>query len=800
MTIGKHGRCPWVARVVNFWGLTATVFSLGALGGQEPQWGEAAPAASVPDAEISPQGEQLYLAVVLNHVPLHQIAYFVRQHGDFYAHAQTLRNIGLILQDTEKATDWVSLDSIPGLRSTYDEADQRLELVAPVALLNRAMVELGYTAPQPPDIDPQTRAPGLLLNYDFYGQGDGQTRSFGGFTELRLFDSGQGVWRTSNILKAASNANGETYRNTRLDTTWQLDFPQSMVSLTLGDTYSSALSWTRSMRLGGLRISRNFSLQPYRVTVPLASFVGEAAMPSVVDLYINGIREAQNQVAPGRFQVVGTPVLNGVGSAQMVITDITGQSRVINFSLYNSTRLLQRGLTDWSLEIGKARRSYGLKSFAYGDEVLFSGSLRHGLSNRLTVESHAEARDGLRMGGLGALLLLGETGGVFSASYAASRSGALNGKQQSLGYEWQGRRVSFNVATQLRSEAFRDAASLEGSTLPRRTDQIFAGVNIGHGQLGVSYVYQDYWSLPRARYAGLSWSQVLGRYGHINLGINRDLTGNSGTTAYAYWSLPLGDRQQVWASSQHQRAGNSSTVGAMQTIPGDSDGWGWRTQANAGEQSKGGQAEISQLTRFGQWRAGVEHWGGQSRSVVYGGATGGLLLMQGSVLPMRRVHDAFALVSTDGIADVPVMLENRFVGKTDEKGQLLVTPLNAWQKNDLSIDPLVLPADVSVQRTRMAATPATGSGMLARFPMKITRIVELSLRTPDGHWVTPGTPVQILPGDQQAIVGYDGRIYLQDPEPNAQISVPLTTSTCFALLPKELPERGRINLGELPCK
>ena len=84
------------------------------------------------------------------------------------------------------------------------------------------------------------------------------------------------------------------------------------------------------------------------------------------------------------------------------------------------------------------------------------------------------------------------------------------------------------------------------------------------------------------------------------------------------------------------------------------------------------------------------------------------------MFPMRRVYDAFALVSTDGIGEVPVMLENRRVGQTDARGFLLVTALNAWQDNDLSIDPLVLPADVHVARTRLAAsrwaTPAMISG------------------------------------------------------------------------------------------
>ncbi len=90
--------------------------------------------------------------------------------------------------------------------------------------------------------------------------------------------------------------------------------------------------------------------------------------------------------------------------------------------------------------------------------------------------------------------------------------------------------------------------------------------------------------------------------------------------------------------------------------------------------------------------------------------------MKGSVFPMRRVYDSFALVSTDGIANVPVKLENRLVGATDDKGLLLVTPLNSWQENDLSVDPLVLPADVSVERVRMKRCPPPAAGWSRAFP------------------------------------------------------------------------------------
>lgn len=802
MTTGKHGRCPWM-------GLAASRLAAGlGVAFAATTWAWAAPPARASAVALPSEGtaqdETLYLEVVRNHVPLRRIAPFVLRGGRMHAEAHVLESLGLTWPGMQASAGLVALDSLPGLRSAYDVASQRLDILVPVELISGPVNVIGYEAPPSPRLDPATRAPGLLLNYDLYAQGDRDARSLGGWNEARVFGWGPGVWRSSSVQQVSGGRYGnESRRSTRLDTSWQLDFPDRMVSVMLGDALSGSLSWTRALRFGGLRISSNFQLQPYRVTVPLASFVGEAAVPSAVDLFINGIREAQGNVAPGRFQVIGAPVFNGAGSAQMVMTDITGQTRVVHFSLYNSARLLQQGLSDWSVELGHPRRNYGLRSAAYADDAMASGSVRYGLSNSMTLEAHGESTEGLAMGGLGALWLLGRTGGVVSAAYGSSRQGAIRGQQRGAGYEWQGEWLSLNASTQRRDDAFRDVASLAGSALPGRTDQAFVGLNVGHGQLGASYVRQDYKSAPRSRYAGLSWSQSLGGYGNFSISVNRDMEGHNGTHAYVYWSLPLGHRHHAWGRTEHLPRGATATVGATRALPGDSDGWGWRVQTSAGEDA-GAQAEISQLTRYGQWRAGTQHWRSQGvgSSMGYAGASGGLLWMQGGLFPMRRVHDAFALVSTDGIAEVPVLLENRLIGATDARGLLLVTPLNAWADNDLSIDPLVLAEDVSVQRVRLAAVPATGSGMLARFPMKAVVVVELALRSGDGDWIAAGTSVTIEPAGPQATatVGYDGRLYLQDPPKGAQLTVPLDVGQCKVSLPDLLPERGRLDLGVLSCR
>jgi len=752
----------------------------------------------------APEDELLYLEVVVNRVTLAGVYPFTRRGGRMLATPETLREIGLAIPMPPDERGLLPLDELPGAVIDYDALEQRLLLDVPVSLLGAPPAQLGYTPPPAPRQAPESRAPGLLLDYDLYGESASGYRTLSAWSEFRLFGVGGGLWRSSAVSRFGSDAvSGQKAGTIRLDSNFTLDFPERMIRVSVGDDFTSGLAWTRVTRLGGIRVSRDFDLQPYRVTMPLARFEGETVLPSTADLFIEGIQQPRLPVAPGRFEVQSLPVLSGAGVAQVVLTDITGQQRTLNFSFYSSPDLLQKGLTDWSVEAGYLREDYGLASFAYADAPFFSGSLRVGASDAITFESHLESTRDLVMAGAGAMSRVPGIGGVLQGSYAESRHRGNRGHQYGFGYQWQGPYVSASYSSLRRDTAFRDVASLQKSLLPRQTDQAFVGLSLGRSQLGASYVRQDLPIFGSVRYASLSASVKFPRWGSLSLNLSRNLEAEGkAIDAYLYWSTEFGERGHAWASTERSDGKSTTTAGAGRALPGDENGFGWRLQASAGEQV-GWQGEVGQLASFGQWRVGALRWRtDDARSTAtYADASGALLLMEGQLLAMRRVYDAFALVSTDGVAGVPVMLENRHVGETNRKGYLLVTPLNAWQNNDVSIDPLVVPPDVTLARTRLDAVPTTGSGVLARFPMKKVLAVAFSLRRSDGGGIEAGTVARIQGGATSidVVVGYDGGVFVEDPPAGAQVVVPLDEARCAATLPAALPESGWLDLGELPC-
>ena len=135
--------------------------------------------------------------------------------------------------------------------------------------------------------------------------------------------------------------------------------------------------------------------------------------------------------------------------------------------------------------------------------------------------------------------------------------------------------------------------------------------------------------------------------------------------------------------------------------------------------------------------------------------------MAGHLFATRHVDDAFAVVSTDGVPNVPVTLENRVVGNTDSDGMLLVTRLNAYQKNQLGIDAMDLPVNMRVDTVSAIVTPSDRAGSIARFGMRTVRAATIVLHDGNGKPLPVGSKVHLDDQpDSNALVGFDGVVYL----------------------------------------
>lgn len=718
-------------------------------------------------AQPAPGDADLYLDVTLNEHPTGQVLRFLQRDGTLLAPASTLQKLGFALDARRGAADEVRLSELPGLVVRFEPRLQRIALQAPLALLSLPTTRLDAQPMTPPQ--PSATEPGMLLNYDLYAAHGREGMQWSAAYESRVFGVGPGVYShtmLTRMLRPAGADDGHWRGSSvRLDSSWQMSWPDRMLDLQVGDSVSGSLDWSRALRMGGVRIGSDFRLQPYRATTPQPSFYGEVAVPSTVELYVNGLKQYSGRVPPGPFEIDSRPGINGVGQAQVVISDAFGRSRTLTLPFYGSQQLLASGLTDWSASLGRARLDYGLRSFSYGSDLIASATLRHGVSNRLTLEAHAEGGASVRNGGIGALWLLGAggQGGVLRGSLARGTSHGEAGTQWTLGYQWARAGLFVDLNSQRTIGAYRDVASRYGQPPPTVSERASVGASVGPiGNLALSYVRLAYPAGDDGRYVGLSWSRQFGARVSLNASLMRRLDSARGVSAFVGLSWTLDNGVTFGGAGQQAGGRRSSSVDASRPVPGDG-GWGWRTQLREDDGRLGAQAEVGWLGRYGRLGAGVARFG--ENSYGYASASGALVLMRERVFATRDVRDGFAVVSTDGTPGVPVRLENRVVGTTDADGLLLVTGLNAWQYNRVGIDPMALPANVRFGVIEQNATPSDRAGTALRFKLTPVRAGLLVVQDAAGRPLPIGSrarDARSAPSEADAVVGYDGELYLDN--------------------------------------
>ncbi|MCF7222653.1 fimbria/pilus outer membrane usher protein [Marilutibacter chinensis] len=757
-----------------------------------PTVAENPPQAAAPPGD----GEVLYLEVVLNHTRHPRLVRFLREGSRFAANAADLRRLGLALGD--RTTGTIALDELSGIRFRYDVAGQRMVIDAPLTELDLPTTVIGISDDAPLPVT--ATSPGLLLNYDVHADRDDEGNTLlSTVGEVRLSGVAPGVFSTSAVNRLHRSSGGGWHSGTtRLDSHWELSFPEHAVTVRAGDVFSGFLDWTRPVRMGGVQIGRNFGLQPYRVTTPLPAFLGEVAVPSAVELYVNGMRQYGGQLPAGPFELNALPGVTGAGNATLVITDAFGRTRSLDFPFYSARQLLARGLSDWSLSIGTVRKDYGVESFSYAGELVASGNLRYGVADPFTLELHAEAGDGLVNAGIGAVWLIGRAG-VLNASHARSR-GAGHGSQSSLGYRWNNRHFNLSVDSQRSHGDYRDIASLYGPRPPSVSTRALAGITTETlGNIGITHVRLEHPDpeIASARYAGVFWTRSFARGWSANLSYNENLDDSRDRSIHLNVNVSLGDGRQFGTSWQRNHGRDAALLDFAKPVPGDG-GFGWRLQARDGDDGSGGMAEAGWLHEHGRFGVGVARVGDLRHGYLQ--ASGSVVLMAGRAFAARRIDDAFAIVSTDGVAGVPVRLENRLIGHTDADGMLLVARLNAWQRNRLSIDPMMLPIDVRIGDVERIATPGDRSGARVRFAITPVRAAVIVLHDTSGRPLPLRSRVYLEGRDTGAIVGHDGETYLEELAGHNRLSARTPSGTlCHASFLYPEAEDAIPRIGPLRC-
>nr|WP_232967876.1 fimbria/pilus outer membrane usher protein [Pseudomonas sp. CCOS 191] len=708
----------------------------------------------------------LYLDLLVNQVAKAELVPVQQRAGRLYLASEVLREAGVRLPGEPQGE--VALDDISGLHSDYDSQNQRLLLQVPPAWLPDQQVGERNLYPA----SDARSSFGALLNYDAYLNDTDEGGSYlAAWNELRLFDdwgtfSTTGQWRQSFNGAQAQGRQGFL----RYDTTFRYTDEQRLLTYEAGDLVTGALPWTTSVRVGGLQLSRDFGARPDLVTYPLPAFAGEAAVPTSLDLFINGYKSSSTELQPGPYTLTNVPFINGAGEAVVVTTDALGRQVSTTLPFYVTSSLLAKGLSDFSVAAGSLRRDYAVRDFAYGPGVA-SATLRHGVSDYFTVETHAESAESLMLGGLGGNLRLG-TLGVLNAAVTQSRFEGDTGQQLALGYQYNSRRIGFNYQRVQRHGDYADLSRVDSpyTRLSQRSEQATLSLNLdSYGSLGAGYFDVRAGDGTRTRLINLSWSKPLWRNSSLYLSANREV-GDSQWAVQAQLVIPFDLRGTLAFSAERSKDGQDlQRVNYSQAVPvGGGVGYnlGYATGGNRDDYR---QADLTWRLQSVQLQVGA--YGSSGEMTRWADVSGSLVLMDAGLFAANRIDDAFVVVSTSGYADVPVRYENQQIGRTDRNGHLLVPYSSGYYRGKYEIDPMDLPADVLAPQVEQRVAVRRGSGYLLEFPLQ--RVLAASLVLVDGNQqeLKLGSRVRHQESGAEAVVGWDGLVYLENLAPHNRLQV-----------------------------
>lgn len=716
-----------------------------------------------PPSASAAQGEspQYMLSLVVNQQE-GAIVPVIFRNGHYWLRAGDLQRAGLPPEKLSGAE--VDVSAMPEVRAEYDSQRQRLLLTIPAAWLPAQTFRGEENAPRYPG----RSSTGALLNYDFYTSRNSQSGSrLSAWNEFRLFGaagqfSSNGVWQQQ-------LSGGESYLNEgyiRYDSWWSYEDENRVLSWRVGDLITDALSWSSSVRLGGIQLSRDFSVRPDIVTWPLPTFAGQAAVPSTVDLFVNGYRSSSNQVQPGPWTMTNMPFVNGAGDAVVVTTDAVGRRVSTALPFYVSSDLLKPGLSDFSFSAGALRNNYGIKNFDYGTAAA-SGSWRYGLTDWLTLETHAEGAESLALGGGGAQVKLGAFG-VVNGALAQSRMAGDSGTQHSWGYQYNNRWFSLGTQHTIRSAEFADLAlySTRSSdvnditwSLGRRSAQYNASVSLSRfGNLGAAFIDITSGSGDRTRLWNLSWSKNIWGNSSLYVAASRDIGSGEWTGAVSL-IIPFGERGSASLNLERNQQGhNAQRVYLSQSMPSDG-GFAW--DASWARQSSDGDYRQGSL----RWRnqkidTSAGFYGDSENHTEWADLTGSLVLMDNRLFAANAINDAFVLVKT-GYPQVTVRYENQAMGRTDSDGYLLVPRISSYYPAKYDIDALDLPPDMTVPRTEQRFAVKRQSGFLLDFPVEPLRAASVIFHDRQGNPLPVSSQV-LRAGEPTEYVGWDGLAWLNN--------------------------------------
>lgn len=750
--------------------------------------------------------EALIADVFLNRENKGQLFLQRADDGDFLVKAADLLAMGL---KTGKAPvrevdgeAHVSLRSLPGVTFVFNEETLSLAITADPALLPERTIDL---APR--------RQPNVSYPKDssaFFNYRLGYT---GGAAPLRGHDAaGEVGARSGDFLFLSDFSYVKTPVDSslvRLSTSVTRDNRETLQRTVFGDFLASSGELGTSINLGGISFSKVYRIDPYLIRHPLAGFSGMVSLPSEAEVSLDGMPIRREKLAPGAFDLRNLSYYGGAREITVVIRDAFGREQRLSYPFYFTDDLLERGLHEYSYNLGFLREGFGTESFRY-KEPAFSAFHRYGVRDDTTVGVRGEGWTKGVNGGPEVFLLIGNAG-ILAASLSGSVSRDGAGAAGLVRHEYQDRSWSSRVF--LRGSTREYALAGEETRGNRAIRE--AGASLGYGTPEVGSISAEYAVATMRegsdrRTGSLSYSRNLAARTRLSASLRRVDEERSenivfvGLTHYPWRDMSV--------SASHEKRGETdATIVQAQKNPPVGEGYGGRVSLERRDAPEGSRTVVNP---FLQWNSRYAAFTGEYRKSFGGGGTddmqrltvsGGIVAVGNTFGATRPVTDSFGLVRVGGLKGVRVYQNGQEVGRTDSRGQVLVPDLNSYYENQVSVSDKDVPIEYSLPEIVRYVSPPLRSGSVIPFEARRIQAITGFLKEKTGGEPRPIEYYEaaMKVGDREILfqTGKRGEFYLENVSPGShEARIEREGKPCTFRMTIPESDEMIIDIGEVFCE
>ncbi len=687
---------------------------------------------------------------------------------------------------------FVPLSSIPELTFQINDSEASLEVTAPSHLFRKQYIDAAVKRPQ------RLRAAqdmSAFLNY-----AGGYSR-FDSFEYIHVSgELGMGIGDYLGRSTFSYTKTEDENNAVRLISDLIMSDRKNLRSFVVGDINASSGIFGVTSLIGGIGVSRNFSLSPYFMKYPSLDLSGSIERPSQLEVYLNDILARREQLSPGAFEFNDVPATGGSGTARIVIHDIYGRERTISTPYYSSDRLLKKGVHEYSYAAGFERENFGTKNLDYGAPALLAFH-NYGLSQYLKVGYSAEATNNLINVGVSGLVLMPKAG-IVDASLASSSHNGKTGLSGSMGYAYLSRHFNARISMHLTSREY--ANFLLDPSVDRNRLQFNSAMGFGWDKAGYitgAYTYSDAYIAGSTSMFDISYNRA------ITKDISFFMTAGHIKNITTEHKMMLGlhmllGKKLSGAVTYRSSKGDRMTEARIQKSVPTGTGFGYGASVEHTGDRNNVEGTVRYQNRYGMYGMNImEREGGSGYHLSYAGGMG---YIGRSVFFSRPLTDSFAKVKVGDLEGVRVYSYNNEIGRTDSNGEVIIPNLQSFHENRIDIEAEDIPIDYSIPELTQRLTPSFRSGSSVSFDItKIQAVTGSVAMLVNGETVPVSYARLSLQGKDttiEGIIGSDGAFYLENiPAGTYPVNILLNGNVCtFSMVVPDSAEMI-IDLGTNVC-